>query len=395
MDVLQKKNMMRTYFLIVLQLSLYNCQGQQNQRIGGPFENADFIYVGMPKEIATSDTTPGWYTEGQKLIITGTIFKPDGITPAPDVILYYYHTDTKGYYSNHPDLDQRVTRHGYLRGWVKTDKEGKYEIHTIRPAAYPNRNEPAHIHPSILEPGIDTPYYIDEFVFDDDILLTTAKRKAMPNRGGSGILRVLQNDKVQIAEHNIILGLNIPNYPMKKDRSITSGRNIGEDVFSFTPYHVWGPDRATSTCPICKYGRYHGILYFAGSQPNWDEIKAWLKYLEKESIERKQYLKAYMVFSLEGAKEGKSIHKQLELIGQQLNLRRVALTTVPSFSDKASDIDLMKINPKVDNTFIIYKNSNIVSKFINLKPSQESFDLLTNELDRTRGDYFHLAKPKH
>ncbi|WP_436516966.1 intradiol ring-cleavage dioxygenase [Ekhidna sp. To15] len=387
--------MKRTYFLIALLPLLFSCQGQSNQNIGGPFENAEFIFIDMPKDMAASDTTLGWFAEGQKLIVTGTIYKPDGITPAPHVILYYYHTDTKGYYSNHPDLDQRAGRHGYLRGWVKTDAEGKYAIHTIRPAAYPNSNEPAHIHPSILEPGMDMPYYIDEFVFDDDILLTTERRKAMTNRGGSGILRVLQNDEVQIAEHNIILGLNIPSYPAKDATAIASGRNVGEDVFSFTPYHVWGPDKGTKTCPICKYGRYHGILYFVGNHPNWNEIKAWLTYLEKESVKREQYLKAYMVMSLENAEDGASIQKQLELIGQQLNLQKVALTTVPSFSDQASDVDLIGINPKAANTLIIYKNSNIVSKFINLKPGQESFDLLTKELDRTKGEYFHLARPKH
>ena len=56
---------------------------------------------------------------------------------------------------------------------------------------------------------------IDEFVFDDDILLTEEKRKKLENRGGSGILKVLNKGDLQIAAHNIILGLNIPNYPGK------------------------------------------------------------------------------------------------------------------------------------------------------------------------------------
>ena len=34
---------------------------------------------------------------------------------------------------------------------------------------------------------IENEYYIDEFVFDDDVLLTGAKRKALENRGGSGV----------------------------------------------------------------------------------------------------------------------------------------------------------------------------------------------------------------
>ena len=149
----------------------------------------------------------------QKLLIAGTIFKQDGRTPAPNVILYYYHTDINGYYAKREGLDQRVARHGYIRGWVKSDEKGRYAIYTVRPAPYPNGDMPAHIHPSIKEPDIDKEYYIDEFVFDDDTLLTPAKRNALENRGGSGILKVSQKGDLQVAEHNIILGLNIPNYP--------------------------------------------------------------------------------------------------------------------------------------------------------------------------------------
>jgi protocatechuate 3,4-dioxygenase beta subunit len=45
--------------------------------------------------------------------------------------------------------------------------------------------------------------------------LTIAKRKKLENRGGSGILKVVNSDDLQIANHDIVLGLNIPNYPGK------------------------------------------------------------------------------------------------------------------------------------------------------------------------------------
>ncbi len=124
-------------------------------------------------------------------------------------------------------MDEKAKRHGHIRGWVKTDENGKYLIYTIRPAPYPNEIIPAHIHTSIKEPSIDNEYYIDEFVFDDDKLLTSAKRKALENRGGSGIFRVLISGDLQIAEHNIILGLNIPNYPDKVKSKEQSELQIG------------------------------------------------------------------------------------------------------------------------------------------------------------------------
>ena len=387
--------MIRLVTLSILQFTLLlSCQALQSQRIGGPFENSELMYFGMPNEIASSDTTLGWFSEGQKLIVTGTILKPDGITPAPNVTLYYYHTDTEGYYSNHSSLDQRAAKHGYLRGWVKSDEQGRYAIHTVRPAAYPSGSEPAHIHPSILEPGAEYPYYLDAFIFDDTLILTDEMRDGMENRGGSGILRILASDDVQIAEHNIILGLNIPNYPKAKAKQVASGRNVGEDVFSFTPYHAWGPDRGTNTCPICKYGRYQGILYFVGNNPNWDDIRAWLVFLEREQLQRKQYLKAYFIMPTQAAVP-KRIHQKLEEIGKAMNLRQVALTTVPSFSDQDSEIYLNEIDPAFGNTIIIYKQRNIVSKFINLKPSDLAFKNVSAALDRTKGQFFHLTGPKH
>ena len=189
-----------------------NKQGTNQVLVGGPFENSEFMYIGMPEKINSTDTSAGWSQKGQKLLITGKIFKVDGKTPAPDVILYYYHTNTEGYYENKPKLDKRVSRHGYIRGWVKSDKNGNYSIYTVRPGSYPNSNSPAHIHPSIKEPNSINEYYIDEFVFDDDSLLTSSQRNKLENRGGSGILKVSNSGEMQIANHDIILGLNIPNY---------------------------------------------------------------------------------------------------------------------------------------------------------------------------------------
>lgn len=358
--------------------------------VGGPFENGEFMYIGMPSSIHSIDTSAGWNQPGQKLLITGTIYKPDGKTPAPDIILYYYHTDIHGYYANKPGLVQRVVRHGYIRGWVKSDQHGKYSIYTVRPAPYPNTDFEAHIHPTIKEPGINNEYYIDEFVFDDDKLLTGEKRKKLTNRGGSGILRVLQKNDLQIAEHNIILGLNIPNYPQPIKSEKQSGLPIGEDQPSFIPFHAYGPDKGTRTCPVCKYGRYHGIVYFVGNHPNWDEIKKWLLFLDQQSETRNKYLKAYFVYGNDQQYSKASRQKILQSVGEALHLKHVALTFVPSFTDAESEVDLNKINPEVENTWIMYKHRTIVDKFIDLKPTTENFKKIITVLDQTSGKYFDL-----
>jgi protocatechuate 3,4-dioxygenase, beta subunit len=363
--------------------------------VGGGCDGCELMYIGMPTNINATDTSAGWTEKGQKLLVTGKVYKIDGKTPAPNVVIYYWQTDNNGYYSPKNGMDEKAKRHGHIRGWVKTDKNGKYALYTIKPAPYPNDNIPAHIHTSIKEPNIENEYYIDEFIFDDDKLLTSEKRKALENRGGSGILRVLLKDNLQIAEHNIILGLNIPNYPVSNKSTKQSGLEIGEDSPSFIPYHAFGPDKGTRTCPVCKYGRFHGIVYFVGNNPDWNDIKKWLTFLEQESIKRSKYLKAYFVYGNEKDYNKDTRQKELESIGKELNLKNIALTFVPSMNDVESEVNLNKINPNVANTFVIYRYRTIIDKFIDLSATKENFKAISNVLDKTKSEYLNLSEPKH
>ena len=106
-------------FFVLFTPFLLSCNGQTTPNapnragvVGGPFENGAFMYIGMPEHIKSIDTNAGWWQEGQKLLVTGAIYKLDGRTPAPNVILYYYHTDINGVYSDRQGLDRRVVRHG-------------------------------------------------------------------------------------------------------------------------------------------------------------------------------------------------------------------------------------------------------------------------------------------
>ncbi|MGB3176190.1 MAG: hypothetical protein WBB12_20225 [Saprospiraceae bacterium] len=395
-------------FLMLLSI-LTGCSGQTknnnpnqhtntpsiNKLVGGGCDGCELMYIDIPTNISSVDTSAGWAAKGQKLLVTGTVFKHDGKTPVPNVIIYYWQTDHNGYYLPKQGLNEKAKRHGHIRGWIKSDEHGKFSIYTIRPAPYPNENIPAHIHTSIKEPNIDNEYYLDEFVFDDDRLLTGAKRKALENRGGSGILRVLISGDLQIAEHNIILGLNIPNYPVELEQEKQSGLHIGEDQPSFIPFHAWGPDKGTRTCPVCKYGRYQGIVYFVGNNPNWVEIKKWLTYLEQESVTRSKYLKAYFVYGNELNYNKDDRRKELERIGLELNLKNIALTFVPSLTDTESEVNLNKLNPAVENTFVIYQHRTIIEKYIDLTATQDNFKIMSTTLDKTKSEYFNLEEPKH
>ncbi|MEO5967386.1 MAG: hypothetical protein ABIP68_00125 [Ferruginibacter sp.] len=391
-----------TLFFIVLFVcsALLSCKGQTtqpaaNKIVGGGCDGCELMYVGMPKKILSESSTIGWANGNQKLILKGKIFLIDGTTPAPNVIVYYWHTDEQGVYSSDNQTPEKANRHGKLRGWVKSDELGNYTIKTSRPAAYPNNIIPQHIHISIKEPSIKNEYYADLYFDDDPLYLGHKKKYGKVDRAGTEVLRVLLDDKIQIAEHNIILGLNIPNYPKQINSIINSGLNIGEDQPSFLPYHAYGADKGTQTCPVCKYGRYHGIIYFVGNNPNWKEIKEWIKFLDQESIERKNYLKVYFVYGNELMYKKEDREKELEQLGAELKIKNVALTFVPSFNDTKTEAYFNKINPNVENTFLIYKHRNIINKFINLKPTLENFKIISQVLNTTQNENFKLLEPMH
>jgi protocatechuate 3,4-dioxygenase, beta subunit len=184
----------------------------KDKEVGGGCDGCDLYIIGMPYNLIEKTTIPEPNEMGEKLIIEGYIYQKDGKTPAPDVILYLYHTTDAGYYTPSSTQPQASKRHGRLRGWVKTKADGYYQFTTIRPAPYPNEKIPAHIHPTIKEVG-KIPYYIDDYVFEDDAFVTSNYRKKKELRCGSGIITLTKDkDGVWHGKRNLILGLNIPNY---------------------------------------------------------------------------------------------------------------------------------------------------------------------------------------
>lgn len=181
--------------------------------VGDYCDGCEAMYEGMPplQNITSSANISGKDEAGDRLLITGSIYKPDGVTAARDILLYIWHTDARGYYTPEPG-QRHGRRHGRLRGWLKTDADGHFQISTIRPAPYPDENIPAHLHILVKEPG-KTLYYIDEVWFDDDPLVTPALRQKAEKRGGDMIIHLNKdNNAVWKGVLAINLGFHIPNY---------------------------------------------------------------------------------------------------------------------------------------------------------------------------------------
>lgn len=113
---------------------------------------------------------------GTPLRVTGQVVRPDGVTPAAGVVLYLHHTGVDGLYARETGAPPR------LRGWLRTDAEGRYEYRTIRPAPYPGRTNPAHVHTQLWGGGVPRQWNHD-LLFADDDLVGERERRASREAG--------------------------------------------------------------------------------------------------------------------------------------------------------------------------------------------------------------------
>jgi protocatechuate 3,4-dioxygenase beta subunit len=94
---------------------------------------------------------------GTKLTVHGTVVDEQG-RPVAEAQLHITQTDASGYYTPERAMDEPNAR---LSGWIRSDAQGHFELHTIRPGSYPqstrlgerDRRIPAHIHIDVDAPG--------------------------------------------------------------------------------------------------------------------------------------------------------------------------------------------------------------------------------------------------
>lgn len=127
--------------------------------------------------------------DGEPMIISGTVFKSDGKTPAPNALIYFYHTDKLGIYGRTGEH-----KHGKYRGWMLTDSNGRYEFASIRPASYPNSTQSQHVHMTITTLDVREDW-IDSILFEGDKFLTQRERALSGKRGGFNPIVSLRPNK--------------------------------------------------------------------------------------------------------------------------------------------------------------------------------------------------------
>lgn len=132
------------------------CVSAANSQDVAPFPPA-------PDDVPSAASMVSQDEPGERLIVTGTVYKSDKRTPYSGLILYFYQTDATGVYNKVDGSWQRPRLHG----WVRTDVNGRYEIRTIKPGSYPRRREPAHIHVT-GKPASGPPVWLGSLLFEGD-----------------------------------------------------------------------------------------------------------------------------------------------------------------------------------------------------------------------------------
>lgn len=142
-----------------------------------------------PSELSSKARIAPETEPGTPLILHGRAFAADGRTPLVGAIVFAYHTDREGRY------DRRgAPAHSWrLKGWAKTDADGRFEFRTIRPAPYPGGKHAAHIHVTVFTAD-GARYHAGGPLFDDDALVPAADREATRRDPTFGSVRAVRRE---------------------------------------------------------------------------------------------------------------------------------------------------------------------------------------------------------
>lgn len=124
---------------------------------------------------------------GERLVVTGTVTDTEG-KPVKGASLYIYHTDIRGHYSGETS-DSNNPR---LRGYIRTNSEGRYEYETIKPGPYPSARVPAHIHYVVTASGYKEKIF--EIIFEGDPFINERTRRDAKREDSVFSLKQLEKD---------------------------------------------------------------------------------------------------------------------------------------------------------------------------------------------------------
>jgi len=137
--------------------------------VGAVAQPRSDIPTQAPSDAPSKLRVTGEEEPGEPLVVHGRVLGPDG-EPLPDASVFVYQTGEDGIYGPEGNRNPR------LRGYLRTDDEGRFEIRTIKPGSYPGSSIAAHIHIHVAPPDGE-PEQVGEIVFEGDPLLSERMRR--------------------------------------------------------------------------------------------------------------------------------------------------------------------------------------------------------------------------
>jgi protocatechuate 3,4-dioxygenase beta subunit len=127
---------------------------------------------------------------GERIIVHGRVLEADG-RPVPGTLLEVWQANAAGRYAHHADRHPAPMDPNFTGvGRCLTDADGRYELVTIKPGAYPWRNHDnawrsAHIHFSLFGRSftqrlITQMYFPGDQLFDQDPIYNAVPEAARP-----------------------------------------------------------------------------------------------------------------------------------------------------------------------------------------------------------------------
>jgi protocatechuate 3,4-dioxygenase beta subunit len=122
--------------------------------------------LGPGGEVARTAETVAKGRDGQRLVVSGTVYAEDCTTPLAGASIEVWQTNAAGEYG--PGQGTSGERCCYLAAALRTDQRGRYRFETVKPGHYrgEERPPPAHIHFEVRHP--EAAGVLTELLFEGD-----------------------------------------------------------------------------------------------------------------------------------------------------------------------------------------------------------------------------------
>jgi protocatechuate 3,4-dioxygenase beta subunit len=173
----------------------------------GPLYGHDIVRPGDAD--LTTNAGTGAAALGERIRVSGRVLEEDG-RPVPNTLIEVWQCNAAGRYPHVRDTHDAPLDPNFLgAGRVLSDAEGRYHFTTIKPGAYPWRNNynawrPAHIHLSLLGPAFITRLVTQLYFPGDPLLALDAIYNSVPD--ASARERLIAQFDAELSQPHVALG---------------------------------------------------------------------------------------------------------------------------------------------------------------------------------------------